>query len=274
MLLATGVLAAACGACGARAHDEPDQAGSVPACTATAVRGARAPRHADHPPRPLPRPEPGPAESGPRPGHLRGRRRWTAQGSLATPRRHGRGPPGQAHQVAAAACAPPRPVPPPPPAAPAAAGGRAWPRSRRGCSPWASGPSCWCPGSGAAACTRRGPGAAGPVPWFPSGTRARLAPVCWPGSPTWSPGGAPGLAGGGHPAGGHRARHGHADRVDGPGVPPGAGVQYPRPSAAGPGRRTVPPPRRAGPAGTCGSSSRSCTAWRLARRSCSPCSPW
>ena len=39
VLLATGVLAAACGASsGAPAHDEPDRAGSVPACTATAVQ--------------------------------------------------------------------------------------------------------------------------------------------------------------------------------------------------------------------------------------------
>ncbi len=38
MLLATGALVAACGAGGAPAHDEPDRAGSVPACTATAVR--------------------------------------------------------------------------------------------------------------------------------------------------------------------------------------------------------------------------------------------
>jgi hypothetical protein len=38
VLLATGVLAAACGAGGARALDEPDRAGSVLACTATAVR--------------------------------------------------------------------------------------------------------------------------------------------------------------------------------------------------------------------------------------------
>ena len=38
VLLATGVLVAACGAGGAHAHDEPDRAGSVPACTATAVR--------------------------------------------------------------------------------------------------------------------------------------------------------------------------------------------------------------------------------------------
>jgi hypothetical protein len=38
VLLATGVLLAACGAGGAPAHDEPDRAGSVPACTATAVR--------------------------------------------------------------------------------------------------------------------------------------------------------------------------------------------------------------------------------------------
>ena len=38
VLLATGVLVAACGAGGAPAHDGPDRAGSVPACTATAVR--------------------------------------------------------------------------------------------------------------------------------------------------------------------------------------------------------------------------------------------
>jgi hypothetical protein len=38
VLLATGVLAAACGAGGASAHSEPDRAGSVPACTATALR--------------------------------------------------------------------------------------------------------------------------------------------------------------------------------------------------------------------------------------------
>ena len=38
MLLATGVLAAACGSGGAPAHYEPGRAGSVPACTATAVR--------------------------------------------------------------------------------------------------------------------------------------------------------------------------------------------------------------------------------------------
>jgi hypothetical protein len=38
VLLAAGVLVAACGAGGAPAHDEPDRAGSVPACTATAAR--------------------------------------------------------------------------------------------------------------------------------------------------------------------------------------------------------------------------------------------
>jgi hypothetical protein len=38
VLLATGVLAAACGAGGASAHSEQDRAGSVPACTATALR--------------------------------------------------------------------------------------------------------------------------------------------------------------------------------------------------------------------------------------------
>jgi hypothetical protein len=38
VLLATGVLVAACGAGGGPAHDEPDRGGSVPACTATAVR--------------------------------------------------------------------------------------------------------------------------------------------------------------------------------------------------------------------------------------------
>jgi hypothetical protein len=38
VLLATGVLVAACGAGGAPAHVEPGRAGSVPACTATAVR--------------------------------------------------------------------------------------------------------------------------------------------------------------------------------------------------------------------------------------------
>ena len=38
VLLAAGVLVAACGAGGAPAHDEPDQARSVPACTATAAR--------------------------------------------------------------------------------------------------------------------------------------------------------------------------------------------------------------------------------------------
>jgi len=38
MLLSTGVLAAACGSGGAPAHYEPGRAGSVPACTATAVR--------------------------------------------------------------------------------------------------------------------------------------------------------------------------------------------------------------------------------------------
>lgn len=38
MLLATGVLAAACGSGGAPAHYEPGRAGSVPACTATAAR--------------------------------------------------------------------------------------------------------------------------------------------------------------------------------------------------------------------------------------------
>jgi hypothetical protein len=44
VLLATGVLAVACGAGGAPAHDEPDRAGSIPACTATAVRALE--RHA------------------------------------------------------------------------------------------------------------------------------------------------------------------------------------------------------------------------------------
>lgn len=38
MLLSTGVLVAACGSGGAPAHYEPGRAGSVPACTATAVR--------------------------------------------------------------------------------------------------------------------------------------------------------------------------------------------------------------------------------------------
>ena len=38
MLLSTGVLAAACGSGGPPAHYEPGRAGSVPACTATAVR--------------------------------------------------------------------------------------------------------------------------------------------------------------------------------------------------------------------------------------------
>ena len=38
MLVATGVLAAACGSGGAPAHDEPGRAGSVPACMATAVQ--------------------------------------------------------------------------------------------------------------------------------------------------------------------------------------------------------------------------------------------
>jgi hypothetical protein len=38
MLLSTGVLAAACGSGGTPAHYEPGRAGSVPACTATAVR--------------------------------------------------------------------------------------------------------------------------------------------------------------------------------------------------------------------------------------------
>ena len=38
MLLATGVLAAACGAGGAPAHYGPDRAGSVPACTAAAMQ--------------------------------------------------------------------------------------------------------------------------------------------------------------------------------------------------------------------------------------------
>ncbi len=38
VLFATGVLAAACGAGGAPAHYQPDRAGSVPVCTATAVR--------------------------------------------------------------------------------------------------------------------------------------------------------------------------------------------------------------------------------------------
>lgn len=38
MLLATGVLAAGCGSGGTAAHHEPGRAGSVPACTATAVR--------------------------------------------------------------------------------------------------------------------------------------------------------------------------------------------------------------------------------------------
>jgi hypothetical protein len=37
LLLATGVLAAACGSGGAPAHSEPDRAGSVPACTAAAA---------------------------------------------------------------------------------------------------------------------------------------------------------------------------------------------------------------------------------------------
>ena len=289
MVLATGVLAAACGTGGAPARYESDRAGSVPACTATAVQALE--RHVTLATLP-----------GPCGGLSRaqlnlalGRAIYEVAGAgqhKAAWRRRAAAAEARLTRLIKSLPRPavhPRPVPPPAPAGPA--------------DRWGTGLATlatWLCTMGIGAfmlvpwIRRRGRIRRGPRPPARSRGHPRLRRRAGAGLLAWiaylvTGWGRPGLAGDSPPAGGYRGWHGHIDRVDGPGVPAGSRARSrASPSRLSPSRliRSCPrahadpvpragiSPRPAGPRGVCGSSLRSCTAWPPARRSCWPCSPW
>ena len=187
MLLATGVLAAACGSGGAPAQHEPDRGGSVPACTAAALRAL------EH--RVTLTALPGPCQGLSR-AHLNlalGRAIYevagTGQHKAAWRRRAALAEARLARLIKSLPPAVrPRPVPPPP-AAPASR----WGTGLAALAAWlltlGIGAFMLVPWIRRGGLHPRAADAAGSVPRSPWGTPARPAPGCWPGSPTWPPGG-------------------------------------------------------------------------------------
>ena len=223
MLLATGVLAAACGSGSAPARYESGRAGSVPACTATAVRAVE--RHVTL------AALPGPC-GGLRRAQLNlalGRAIYEVAGAgqhKAAWRRRAAAAEGRLTRLIKSLPRPavhPRPVPPPPPAAPA---GR-WGPGLATLAAWLCTMSLgalmlvpWIRRRGLhpPRAARRPPGPVVPLGHAGRGRRRAAGLDRLSGHRLEQPG----LAGDRHPARGHWARHGHADRVDGPGVRAGS----------------------------------------------------